>query len=100
MGTLPDKAGKLSLEERERASDKINETAQHEGDPCPHCGNVDTSVAEDQFQLAVANGPLIKNFIPVIPVVCNNCGFVRIFHSDKFGISAYPDSEDASKGEG
>jgi len=89
VGVLPDKDGKLSLDERTQASDKINETAQHEGDPCPHCGNIDTSVAEDLFQLPVANGPITTSFIPVLPVVCNNCGYLRLFNSRAFGLEVY-----------
>lgn len=86
---LPDATNKMSPEDRTLAAERINATAQHDGDPCPHCGDKNTSVAEDVFRLAVVDKPIPQRFVPVIPVVCNNCGFVRIFSSRMVGIEPY-----------
>ena len=83
---MPSENGKLSDDERTAASEKVNETAQHAGDPCPHCGDTNTSVAEDLFRLAVSDTPIPTRFIPVIPIVCNNCGFLRLVNSRALGV--------------
>ena len=85
--SVPDANGKLSLDERNSVSDHVNEKAQHEGDPCPHCGDTNTSVAEDLFRLAVANSPIPRGYIPVVPVVCNNCGHIRLFSGQELGLT-------------
>ena len=85
---MQDKKGRLSLEQRTLVAEAVTNSAQHEGDPCPHCGNTNTSVAQDLFRIAVVDAPIPTRFIPIVPVICNNCGFVRMFGARQFGIEA------------
>lgn len=93
---MPD-GNKWTEEERDKASAFINEKAQREGDPCPHCGNLDTSVAENVFRLSVGTAVVGPGFVPIMPVICNNCGHVRIFSAIALGIFPSPN---ATEGEG
>lgn len=74
------------MDEREKIAEHVNRTAQITEDPCPHCGNTNTSVAEDLFRLGVGTKTLPSAFVPVVPVICSNCGFLRIFSAWALGI--------------
>lgn len=93
---MPNNEGDLSVDERRVAADLINEKAQHPGDPCPHCGNENTSVAENLFRLAVANSPIPTRYVPVVPVICNDCGFVRLFSGHALGLTMPEDDGEVS----
>ena len=85
--------GELSEQERNEAAEAVNRTAKLEGDPCPHCGNTDTRVGSNLMRLDVGydmslppigGGPV--HFFSVLPIVCNNCGFIRLFSPYALGV--------------
>lgn len=92
---MPDAKGKFSIEEMDRAASFINEKSKLPGDPCVHCGSTDTSVGEYAVRLGVGFAPIPPTHIPLMPVVCNNCGNIRLFSAILLGIVPYnPPSED------
>lgn len=59
------------------------------GRPCPMCGKGPWNIQDSTFQLAefnegnfVLGGPVI----PVIPVMCNNCGYVALVNAIFAGV--------------
>jgi hypothetical protein len=95
---LPDAKGKLSDQERAVVADFINRKATVEGDPCPVCGSFDTRVGSELAALHAAGS---STYMPAVPVVCHNCGFIRFFHSEGLGLSPRtPVEPESSAGEG
>jgi hypothetical protein len=90
---LPDENYRLSDDERTKASDHVNKTALQADDPCPHCGNINTSVGEHVFRLAVGFQPIPRGYVPIVPVICSNCGHVRLFGALAMGLVPPPQSE-------
>jgi hypothetical protein len=51
---------------------------------CEACGETRWSISKDRFSLTKldASNTLTSTGLPVHAVICDNCGFVRLFHAD------------------
>lgn len=90
---MPDNRGHLSDDERQKVVDHVNAFSTAVNDACLVCGNEDSRIGTILF---IPAGGFVDGtgrykyngaVMPVVPVVCHNCGFVRHFHAERLGLS-------------
>ena len=90
---MPDRHGKLSVDEINEIAGAINSKAKDPSDPCPNCGQLSSNVVQYTSRLDVGhtvNGPGVNiptQIVPTVATVCMNCGFVRQFAMDQLNLS-------------
>lgn len=78
----------------EQKSKVLNKLRQYKNDrsACDVCGADDWSVIDKVWAIMEAPDERKENVaaIPVIAIMCNNCGHIHFLNSLKFGISPLP----------
>lgn len=81
---------KLTPEERIHAVEHINQKTTAPNDACLVCGSPDSSVGSFVLRIPTGDVRATQALIqPVVPVVCNNCGFTRLFTPQVMGIGNF-----------
>jgi len=85
----------ISEEQKNRVLEKLRQY-KNDRSACDVCGSDDWSVIDKVWAIMEAPTENNENMtaIPVIAVMCNNCGHIHFLNSFKFGISPQPKMTD------
>src|SRR5260221_10182750 len=81
--------------DKEKAIDWLNKHETHFGNSCPHCGATTWGVFDQLYELRqFAQGQLSVQgtVIPLVVVICNTCGYTRLFNAISMGIVKVPEA--------